>query len=496
MVESAKNGEGRWMQQLQAFSPWISLFLLSFAIRIWRINDWLLPNVDEIVLMNTLPLRFPEGCSTSSAYWPAHWIMRAFFFWHSFHQYRLIGALFGSATILMTYSLAVRLVKHQVAWGFCALLSLQWYFLYMSRIIEIASFIPLFMILCIWAIVRWQETRRPSFTLLFFGLGGIAANIWTPPMFYLVGAGTAFFIWEAIQRRFPWKWLAAGLFLLGLTLLPYLYGLWSMAHIREDILLRYQMTGAASTTVLPANLTNPIAALQTWTHLTTFFHERQPWMSLAPFSMLVLVLPSLATRWIRKHLLLGPLLFLAVVQLGLIALSPVPLYIEGHAAPLLLCLLLLLLGITALRDIPQWLRRAGGGVLGLCLLLSLGFAPYYLDNQQSRLRDWLKANVAESGMPGVCVSDGAYLKLTKIPGIAALGIPYQVFTTAPEDPFWNRHTPADFSVAISTYECDMDAYVRNKGFGLSHQFTMNNLYETHLRHGIDVWRIDSPKGNR
>lgn len=479
------------LQRLEAISPWLSLFLLSFLIRAWRVNGWLLPNVDEIVLMNTMNLRFLEGCSASSAYWPAHLIVRGFFFLESFHHYRYISACFGSATVLVVYALARRLVAPPLAWAFGALFSFQWYFLYMSRIIEIASFIPLFTALCLWSIVRWQETRRAAFAILFFGLGGIAANIWTPPMFYLVGAGSVFFLWETLRRRLPWRRMLACITVLVVALLPYLYVLWRTAHVRDEILLRYQMTGASAASILPANLAHPVAAIQTWTHLATFFHEQLPWQALAPFALILLVLPLAVFRRLRANPMLRMLLFLAAAQLALLALTPVPLYIEGHAAPLLLCILLLLLGLAA-AHCPAWLRIAGGGVLLVCLLASFGFAPYYLDNQQPRLRDWLQHNVVERGRPAICVSDGAYLKLTKIPEIAALGIPYEVFTTAPDDRFWQTHSPADFPVIISTYECNMDEYVSKKGFALHHQFTMNNLYETHLRHGIDVWTVDNP----
>ena len=535
MTPFAAHPENEWVDRLQRLSPWVTLFLLSFAVRAWRVNDWLLPNVDEIVLMNTMNLRFLEGCSASSVYWPAHWIVRAFFFLTSFHHYRLISVLFGSATILVVYSLALRLARQQIAWTFCALLSFQWYLLYMSRIIEIASFIPLFTALCLWATVRWKETRRPVFALLFFGMGGIAANIWTPPMFYLVGAGAAFFAWEAIGKRLAWKSFLLCMVVLSIALAPYLYVLLTSAQIKHDILLRYQMTGASGAKILPANLVNPGAAIKTWTYLVTFFHEDLPWHYLAPFGIALLALPVMAARWMvhrpersrpadatenadaladmsaswrgvlqsqdttplppeRKPAGQRPVfmavLFLASAQIVLLLLSPVPLYIEGHAAPLLLCTLLLLLGVASSRA-PVSIRAAGGGVLLLCLLASLGFAPYYVDNQQCRLREWLRANVVEKGVDPVCVSDGAHVKLIRIPDITALGIPFAVFTTAPDDLFWSQRSPGAFPIIISTYECNMDQIAREKGFHLSRQFTMNNLYEAHLRHGIDVWRVDN-----
>ncbi|MDA0990300.1 MAG: glycosyltransferase family 39 protein [Verrucomicrobia bacterium] len=451
--------------------------------------------MDEIVLMNTMNLRFLEGCNASSAYWPAHLLIRCFFFLETFQHYRFISVCFGSATVLVVYALARRLVAQPLAWGFSALFSFQWYFLYMSRIIEIASFIPLFTALCLWAIVRWQETRRPAFAILFFGLGGIAANIWTSPMFYLAGAGTVFFLWEAVRKRLRWIWVLVCMATLVITLLPYLHVLLTTAHVRDEILLRYQMTGAVATGLLPATLAHPAVAIQTWTHLATFFHERLPWTALAPFALILLALPFVAFRWLRATPMLRMLLFLTAAQLALLALSPVPLYIEGHAGPLLLCILLLLLGLAASHAL-LWLRTAAGGVLVVCLLSSFGFAPYYLDNQQSRLRDWLRHNIVERSVPTLCVSDGAYLKLTKIPNIVALGIPYEIFTTAPDDRFWQTHSPANFPVIISTYECNMDEYVRKKGFILRHQFTMNNLYETHLRHGIDVWTVDNPEHSK
>lgn len=502
----------RW----QRLSPFLTLFILSFAIRIWRVNDWLLPNVDEIVLNITLGHRFLEGCSASSTYWPAHLILRAFFFLDTFYQYRFISVLFGSATIVMVYALALRLAKPPVAWGFCALLSFQWYLLYMSRIIEIASFIPLFTVVCLWAVIRWRETRRPVFVWLFFGLGGIAANTWTPPMFYFLAAGAAFFLWEAVCKRLAWKWLGVAHLILFVMLIPWFHVLWTTGRLREDILLRYQMTGAAATRILPANIASPSAAIQTWTNLVTFFHEQLPWKWLATFAVAVLITPFAMFPWIRSKLIaesasvglprdsacnsrcqhnlakahvLSILLFLAAIQLLLLIVSPVPLYIEGHAFPLLLCVLLLLFGMATAQATPISARCVAGGLLLFSLLSSFGFTPYYMESQQTRLRDWLRHNVVESGISRVCVSDGVYLKLTKIPSIAELGITYEVFTNAPEDPFWKNHSPSDFPVIISTYECNMDAYVRSKGFALHHQFTMNNLYEAHLRHGIDAWRV-------
>jgi len=472
---------------LERLSPWLTLFLFAFLLRVWRINDWLLPNVDEIVLMNTMQLKFLEGCSTSSAYWPAHLVLKALFFLPTFDQYRLVSAVLGSCFVLIAFGLVRRFVAAQWAWVSSVVLSIQWYFLYIHRIIEIASFVPICLAACLHFLLRWHETGQRRWLFAFVALGGLAANIWVPPLFYLIGGGGVVLVVAAVRRQLSWTVLIACGVLLAVALAPYLVMLARDAHIRADIAMRYDMAGVSRQTWLPPNLASPAVGIKTWTYLTTSFSDHLPWKLLAPFSLFVAAAPLAGGRFLWRDGRLRLLLILATAHVLLVLVSPVPVYIEGHAAPLLLILWVLVTAMAWHPHAPPVSRWWGRCCLAGLLAGSLCFAPYYLASQQTVLADWLRDHALDQA--ALPVSDGARLKLERIPAIRKLELPLLPFACVEGDPFWAQHSPAEFRYVMSTYECDMYRNVEAKGFRLNRILTMNNLYEANLRHGIDLWEI-------
>ncbi len=466
------------------------LVLINLAVRAHQVREWLLPNVDEIVLLNTMNLPLLEGASASSAYWPAHLIIKSFFFLKGAPPDRSLAVVFGAAFILLMFATARKLAGFWPAWLTVLALTFQWYFLYISRIIEIASFIPFFTALGLYFFVCWVESRKPGYLYAFAAVSGIALNIWSPPMAYLTGAVFAYLGWLALRRRLAWRTLLIGAAVLLLTLLPFFYVLANVAHLRQEIMARYAMTANQSQAILPVNLLRPGAALQTWTQLVTCYRESGFLPFLAPLALFYLAVPAVLYRRLRGKPFFASLAAPAALIVMLIAVCPVPFYIEGHGVPLFLLLILLLLMVAAGGGASG--RFLGVGSLLAIFLSSLFFAPRYFDNQQRRLVDWLDAHVVQAGRPALCVSDGAHLKFQRLPAVAGLNLQYPVFTCAPQEPFWQEHSPGDFRYVIATYEFDQEKNITARGFQPLLRLEMNNLLEAHLKHGIRIWEIQRP----
>ncbi len=477
------------LRGFRSLLPWISLAVLNVCLRGWRVNDWLLPNVDEIVLMSTMEQGFLSGCSASSAYWPAHWVLRSFFFLSEWHHYRVVGVLFGVVFILVMYATARRLVSGTAAWVFACALSFQWYFLYMSRIIEIATFIPACIAACLYCFVRWMETRRPRFVYCLFAVGGVAASTWSPPFFYLLGALGIWFAAAAIGRQIAWKHFLGSLGLACVIMVPYLVVVLWRTDVQADVLARFTFSGAASDGVLAPNLVHVAIPLKTWTHLATFHHEQLPWKALSAVALLPLLIPFALARFAWQSSVLQGMLIIAALQILLMSVSPVPIYIEGHVGPLYLTLLLVLLGLGA-GSHPPLCRRIAGGVLAVTLVLSVGFAPYYLESQQGRVAEWLQRRVVDTGEPVLAVSMGGSLKLGKVPAIRNLPIELDVFPCDGGVEFWSKRSPGDYPYIISTFDCWMEADLQGKGYRLVAEMTLRNLYESNLRDGLTIWRVE------
>lgn len=469
------------------FIACIALFLIAFLVRGYGVTRWLLPNVDEIVLMNTLKLPFLEGCSASSVFWPAHLILKACYWWNTVMGYRWISVFLNSLAVSTFYLVAREFVSRPPAIFGSLVLCFQWYFVYIGRIVEIASFIPVLLLFSTWLLTRGIRCSSSMLVALAMACLGVGVNIWSPPCAYLSAAILLYLFASSTRGHVPWRSFIAAIVALLVTLSPYIWVVATKINLSQEIISHYGMTNLAEQRVFFANLLHPSAMLKTWTELLTFYEPELPWQRLVAIPALILFTPLLFlwARWKQQEVrYLGWLLY---GQVFLCFVSPVPAYIEGHFQAVFLVLLLLLL-IWAERG-AGWQRAVPILSLASVAMFSMCFSARYFEDQRSALRACLDEIIA-GGQSQWCMSDGARLKLAQMPEFAGMINGAREFTCAASPGSASNSNLDCCSAVLTTFDCNMDQFFPENRRARRQILTLNNLYEAHLSHGIRAWIIE------
>ena len=151
-----------------------TLFLVSVLLtvflffRLYNLREWLLANLDEISLMNNITLPMFSGGYGSTTFFPAAQITKHFPFIASFPEYRYIGVLFNAIGMIFFYAGLRNICSHSASFLGALLFSMHWYLIYISRIYEIATFIPFFFSIVFYLFTGWLAHERNYLLPLLF----------------------------------------------------------------------------------------------------------------------------------------------------------------------------------------------------------------------------------------------------------------------------------------------------------------------------------------
>ena len=321
----------------KSLPPWLILRLfvciviLFLLLRVIHLDRWLLANLDEIALINNLSLPIFSGGYGSTTFFPAVQITKAFFFIDSFPSYRLIGVLLNLLGLLFFF-LALNMIIRK-PWSLIGALAFaaQWYLVYISRVYEIATFIPFFFSLQFLLVVSWLNSNRSAYLILSFVVAGVGINCYAPPIFYATAALGLILVYRAVRMRFSWKLLlACGVSALT-AMAPFFYVQLFVGDFLRDIHINYQYVGKETSGILPFHLVHPEVFLKTLTELLSYITlDHRWWILAAPLVLTSLFITFVLVMRHRNDSVISFIGSWTFLTLGITFISPVAAYIQGH----------------------------------------------------------------------------------------------------------------------------------------------------------------------
>ena len=470
----------------------VGVIFLFLVLRVINLDRWSLANVDEIALLNNLQLPIFSGGYGSTTFFPAVQITKALFFVKTFPDYRFIGVLFNLLGLIFFY-MGLRKISGRISSlvGATAYAS-QWYLVYISRIYEIATFVPFFFALQFYLSVLWLTTRRNTYLILAFFIGGIGIDCYAPPLFYSSVSLLAICCFSAIRRELTWKMLVTSLVASIVAATPFIYVQLFVGNFRRDLLSNYQFAGHYIAHMAPIHILHPEIFLKTLAELLSFItldHNIWKWSAgLVLGSLAISAVLFLQKRSDPTVRFVGTWMFLI---LGLAFLSPVAVYIQGH----LTAFLILFLALNAvLLDCLHGYRRLVPGILLIGLVSASLFWLPNIFNDQWREVEWANDFIQQAGDTPVPISDGAFLALRQTPGF--LSDKVRIFTCASEYQVQQglKDLPCEKPfLIVATFDCNIVTAMTTTCANISDEQRVTTLMESHLANGIVFYRT-SPKG--
>ena len=473
----------RWLV-IRLFLCIVFLFLF---LRIIHLDSWQLANVDEIALLNNLSLPTFSGGYGSTTFFPAVQITKAFFFVDGFPSYRYIGVLLNLAGLIFFF-LALNKVTGKT-WSLIGALafSAQWYLVYISRIYEIATFVPFFFSLQFFLVISWLVSKKPAYLITSFIVAGIGIDCYAPPIFYATAALILILAYRAIRGAFSYRLLIACTTGTLIAMVPFFYVQLFVGDFFRDILANYQFAGKSSSDVLLIHLRHPEIFLKTITELFSFITlDHRWWIWLTPPVVLCLFVILILVIRQRKDSIVGFIGLWTFLTLVITFVSPVAAYIQGHFTAFLLLFLACL--AVCIGRISGKERLFPLGILIIFGIASSLWLPNVFKNQWKEMA-WATEFIAGQNEKSIPVSDGAFLALRHVPGF--LQGKARVFTCDKVEHV--RQGVEDIScnhpsLILATYECNIVDSIQDTCAMITEKQRLTTLLESHLANGVVIYR--------
>ena len=491
-----KSIQSRGLLKIKSTLP--SLFLLSVLLiiflfpRLYNLREWLLANLDEISLMNNINLPMFSGGYGSTTFFPAAQITKYFPFIASFPEYRYIGVLFNAIGLLFFYAGLRNICNRPASFLGALLFSMHWYLIYISRIYEIATFIPFFFSIVFYLFTSWLAHERNYLLPLLFFIGGVGLDCYAPPMAYSLSALFVILLVSTVQKTLRWRWILLCFIAFSVAILPFVYVQLFVGNFFRDILANYNHAAASQSHITLIHLKEPLIFFSTLTELMTFVsldHNFKPFLLPAMMIILLPIYPAVRMRHNRKIFMLALWTYLTLV---ITFCSPIAAYIQGHFTGFLI---LYCAVIAALLETPETMCRRVSRLTALLLIMfSLYWMPIIRQNQYRDI-EWLPDYIRNENLPTVPVSDGAYLVLKHTPFLRGADFPvFLCNSTAEIEGFLSSLPPEKRRLVIATFNCDIAGAISNLGMTISREQRITTLYESYLAEGIAFYFLENIKG--
>ena len=480
-----KTKTSRWWNYWAPVAVPAAVFL---ALRLYNIRQWLLANLDEVALMNNLTLPIFSGGYGSTTFFPAVQITNWFPFITTFPEFRFIGVLFNAVGLLF-FCAGLRTFCSRPASSIGALLfSLHWYLVYISRIYEIATFIPFFFSVVFYLFCRWVHGGSSRLLPALFFIGGIGLNCYAPPMAYGLAALWLILIYKTLEKQLSWPLFAACMLAFAVAILPFLYVQVYVGNFFRDVLYNYNYAGATQSRILPINLKSPSIFFKTLTELLTFLDIEHKWQRFALPAELIILAPLAGFSWSRTEKNTKVLVLWAYGTLAITFISPVAAYIQGHFTGfLILYLAVLSCALDAPSAPRRWMAR------GCAVALAAGSMYWMPIIQQNQYREvaWLPSYIQKERLFSVPISDGAYLVLRHTPFLQ--GARFPVFTCQNAEKIRDdilQDTDRNHRLIIATFDCDMKNAMKLLRGSILKEKKIITLPESYTENGIVFYFVE------
>jgi hypothetical protein len=461
---------------------------VCLALRLYNIRQWLLANLDEVSLMNNLTLPIFSGGYGSTTFFPAAQITNWFPFITTFPEFRFIGVLFNAAGLLFFYAGLRTFCSRPASFMGSLLFSLHWYLVYISRIYEIATFIPFFFSIVFYLFCRWVHDGSNWLLPTLFFIGGIGLNCYAPPMAYGLAGLWLILIYKAVKKQISWPLFAACILAFAVAILPFLYVQIYVGNFFRDVLYNYNMAGATQSGILPIHLKSPSIFFKTLTEMMTFLDLEHKWQSFALPALLVIIAPFALLPWRRTDKHTKALMLWTGATLALTFISPVAAYIQGHFTGFLILYLAVL---SCALDAPSAPRRWMACTCAVALAAGSFYWMPIIRQDQYREVAWLPAYIQKEQISSVPISDGAYLVLKHTPFLQ--GARFPVFYCQNAEKIRDdilQNPDRNQRLIIATLDCDIDGAMRLLGGAIRKDKKIITLLESYLANGIIFYFVE------
>lgn len=468
----------------------ISLLLVIFLLlRLYNLREWLLANLDEISLINNINLPIFSGGYGSTTFFPAAQITKYFPFIASFPEYRYIGVLFNAIGMIFFYAGLRNICNRPASFLGALLFSTQWYLVYISRVYEIATFIPFFFSIVFYLFTGWLVSKKDYFLPLLFFIGGIGLNCYAPPMAYSLLALFVILSVSALQKALRWRWIVVSLIALTVAVVPFLYVQLWVGNFFRDVLANYNHAASPQPHITMIHLKEPSIFLSTLSELMTYLTLQHRWEPLLWPTLMLLLIPVYPIVRLRHKRKIFMLALWAYLTLVITFCSPVASYIQGHFTGFLI---LYFAVVAVLLEASEALyRRLVQLTAVLLVIFSLYWMLAILENQYRDI-SWLPGYIKNENVSTVPVSDGAYLVLKHTPFLRGADFPMFLCNSTEEIAgFLSALPPEKRKLVIATFNCDIAGAVTNLGMTVSREQRITTLFESYLAEGIVFYFLEN-----
>lgn len=450
------------------------IFILASFMRFYNLEKWLLANADEISLLNNLDLPLLKGGFASTTFFFYVIITKIFFFIKTFPTYRYISGLINLIGIFIAYKTALLITDQKRSFLLIFILSIHWYFVYISRLFEIGALTPFFTSLILYFYFKWKKTNKNIFLFLLFITGGLALGNHVPPMVYFLSSLYIWIIYLTFKRKINPSALIISFILFLVTVSPYIYVITFVNSLRKGITFFYPEN---KHDIHLANIYNPQIYLKTLTEILTLYQTKIDWYIFLIPATLFIIGTFIVFVLSKKNDDLKFLFFLTYFTLFLITFSIAPAYNEGHFSSFLTSFIFLILKLTETRR--KLMKYFIFSIIVVFCLFNIFFIPKIFQNQYKHI-EWLKEYIQENKIKKISISDGAYLSLkhTHFLDNVELNIFYCNPITEVDD-----ETIIPNNLLIATFDCNVQEYFEKYDVKLKEIQRINTLMEANLAHG-------------
>ena len=464
-----------------------------FILRAYAIDTWLFFNIDEISLLNQIHVPFLSGGSFSTSYFPSSILAMISKILFEFPRFRWLSVLGHCVTFLVLGKGLTRIMGRRGALVTSACFAMSWYFVYMGRIFEIASFTPFFAAVHFVCFGIWLSERQFRYligSLIFMGLG--LSNHSAPWVYYV-----PFCILYIMREN--WGRNSTSAEKIGIVLaflvsaLPFIYTVLVISSLSKN--LDYLNGFSNSSRIFLVNFWNPSIFLRTFTTSFTGYYTGSLRFLNLGFSLLMVCAPVFL---LYKNLNVNPkqrfFFWSFISQVGLILFSPFVPNNEGHLSIVLLSSFILLGFLVELPFVTH--RWVAVGLSSVTCLL--GFEFFFQIGVPSAQVGSVVKHIESHGLRAedTLFSEGAWLKILhsemghelmkrskSMPRVVSCPAPKEIVTELNSE-INNKK----FQFIFLTTECE--ELMKTVEGPYRKVWQGDQTFESHLHHGMSLYTRD------
>ncbi len=453
------------------------LFICFLSLRLFNIFNGAFPNVDEVSALNQLNLNLATEGSASTTFVSSTILLKIFYPVLGFPGLRLLSVLFASCALLVFYTELRRNVGLFYRLLAMAMLTFSWYYVYITRLFEVGSFVAPMALLTLAFIMRYLRTKSmPSIYLAAIAFAvGLEFNA-TPFIYGGVLFGM-FLVSETIKGWISWKHLIGIGLIIAIIISPFLWTIQHKDPITKAPLWTYGYFGEPNEKpILAINARHPVMAAKSMGYFFFFQLTEKNVMLFSMLGLLLVLIPLLL--WLKPLPNFYPFLAGYTLLLILLAVSTAPIYHQGQMH--ILWLLWILLVPAFFQILPKPVRVLA--ILVLCGLFAfqvLWCASLAANQVSEATAVFAKYNIPQSR---VFISDGAMLKVKYYPGLYDSTWPIFYCDKDGVREFFSSQKPP--FIVILTNECPQDQICNHCRIERVAEF--NQIQEPYLQHGMQI----------